>query len=378
MSAIGFEGFEKRLEVEFFVPSMLVDPDGRGLRNLSRSQLDELLRPAACTIVSQLSNKHFDSYVLSESSLFVYPYKIILKTCGTTKLLKSIPVLLKLAAEFSLEVRSCRYSRGAYIFPQEQQSPQGSFFEEVSFLDKYFGDLGSGGQAYVLGTSRDHKWHIYAASALPDSPGNRSLYTLEMCMTKLDREKAAKFYKSSCDTATEMTTSTGISKLLPKSQICDFVFDPCGYSMNGVEGTSLSTIHVTPEEGFSYASFEAMGYDSEDVDLPALMDDVLACFQPAIFSVALHASGGSKRMGSWESSFVPRGYVCDGSSKQSLPGGSVVVFHTFKACRGGCTQQRTPLPLVDAVLERGFLLDVEDMMAGPISANKQSTMLVKH
>ncbi|MCO5604115.1 hypothetical protein L7F22_058273 [Adiantum nelumboides] len=112
---------------------MLVDPKGKGLRALSRYQLDGILSAAECTIVSHLSNEKFDSYVLSESSLFVYPYKIILKTCGTTKLRRrSIPVILEGDEKLSLEVRACRYSRGAYIFPQEQQSPQGSYSEEVS------------------------------------------------------------------------------------------------------------------------------------------------------------------------------------------------------------------------------------------------------
>lgn len=87
VSAIGFEGYEKRLELTFFEPSVFVDPEGKGLRSLSKTQLDEILQPAECTIVSSLSNEHVDSYVLSESSLFVYPYKIIIKTCGTTKLL---------------------------------------------------------------------------------------------------------------------------------------------------------------------------------------------------------------------------------------------------------------------------------------------------
>ncbi|MCO5586500.1 hypothetical protein L7F22_040440 [Adiantum nelumboides] len=371
MSTIGFEGFEKRLEVEFFVPPMLVDPKGKGLRALSRYQLDGILSAAECTIVSHLSNEQFDSYVLSESSLFVYPYKIILKTCGTTKLLRSIPVLLEGAEKLSLEVRACRYSRGAYIFPQEQQSPQGSFSEEVSYLNNFFGNLGGGSEAFMLGTSKDHKWHVYAASAVTDSTDGEPLYTVEMCMTRLDRDKAANFYRSSCDSAKKMTESTGISKLLPKSQICDFVFDPCGYSMNGIEGASLSTIHVTPEEGFSYASFESMGYDSKDVDLPVLLEDVLMCFRPGMFSIALHASSGSKgNASSWESSFALKGYVCDGSTKQTLPGGSVVVFHTFRACSAGYTQQITLLPLLDGMQGR-VLLDLEDMMAGVVKAEKQ-------
>jgi S-adenosylmethionine decarboxylase len=26
------------------------------------------------------------------------------------------------------------------------------------------------------------------------------------------------------------------------------VFDPCGYSINAIEGAAISTIHVTPED----------------------------------------------------------------------------------------------------------------------------------
>lgn len=43
VSAIGFEGYEKRLEISFFEPGVFVDPDGKGLRSLSKFQLDEVL-----------------------------------------------------------------------------------------------------------------------------------------------------------------------------------------------------------------------------------------------------------------------------------------------------------------------------------------------
>ena len=82
VSGIGFEGYEKRLEISFFEPGIFADTGGNGLRSLSKTQLDGILKPAECTIVSSLSNGEVDSYVLSESSLFVYPYKIIIKTCG--------------------------------------------------------------------------------------------------------------------------------------------------------------------------------------------------------------------------------------------------------------------------------------------------------
>lgn len=289
VSAIGFEGYEKRLEIMFFEPSFFADPEGKGLRSLSKSQLDEILGPAECTIVSSLSNDLVDSYVLSESSLFVYPYKIIIKTCGTTKLLRSIPPILKLADSISLTVRSVRYTRGSFIFPGAQLYPHRNFTEEVAVLDSYFGHLGSGSKAYVMGGfDKPQKWHVYSASA-GSAYSSGPEYTLEMCMTGLDRVKASVFYKTESSSAATMTNDSGIRKILPKSEICDFEFDPCGYSMNAIEGAAISTIHITPEDGFSYASFEAVGYDLKAVSLDQVVSRVLACFEPSEFSIAVSA-----------------------------------------------------------------------------------------
>lgn len=296
-SPIGFEGFEKRLEISFFEPSIFADPEGKGLRSLTKAQLDEILQPAECTIVASLSNEDVDSYVLSESSLFVYAYKIIIKTCGTTKLLLSIPPILKLAGLVNLSVRDVKYTRGSFIFPGAQSFPHRSFNEEVVVLDSYFGKLGStGSKAYVMGASdKRQQWHIYSASAgAAVEEADSSVYTLEMCMTGLDREKAAVFFKSESNVAKLMTNASGIRNILPKSRICDFEFEPCGYSMNSIEGAAISTIHVTPEDGFSYASFEAAGYDLKSLNLGALVERVLACFEPDEFSVSVHAQLGAE------------------------------------------------------------------------------------
>ncbi|XP_021290437.1 S-adenosylmethionine decarboxylase proenzyme-like [Herrania umbratica] len=328
VSAIGFEGYEKRLEVSFFDPGSFVDPRGVGLRSLSTIQLDEILKPAECTIVSSLSNDHVDSYVLSESSLFVYPYKIIIKTCGTTKLLLSIPAILKFANNLSLSVRSVRYTRGSFIFPGAQPFPHRNFSEEVAILDRFFLKLGSRRKAYIMGSSdKTKKWHVYSAYA-ERSGHSDPVFTLEMCMTGLDKKKASVFSKTHVSSAALMTEHSGIREILPQSQICDFEFDPCGYSMNSIERDAISTIHVTPEDGFSYASFEAAGYDFETVNLNQLIERVLDCFKPTEFSVSLHADIN----GNVPEHRIPldvNGYCCEERRFDVLGNGSSVIYYSF-------------------------------------------------
>uniref|UniRef100_A0A1D1XF13 S-adenosylmethionine decarboxylase proenzyme n=1 Tax=Anthurium amnicola TaxID=1678845 RepID=A0A1D1XF13_9ARAE len=332
VSPIGFEGFEKRLEISFFQPSFFVDPTGNGLRSLTRSQLDAILEPAECTIVATLSNDFVDSYILSESSLFVYPYKIIIKTCGTTKLLLSVQPILKFAEELSLSVKEARYTRGSFICPGAQPFPHRSFSEEAAILDHYFGRLGSGSKAYVMDSlNKKQKWHVYSACA---ESAVRPLITLEMCMTGLDKRQASAFYRNDRNRAAEMTNISGIRDILPGSEICDFEFDPCGYSMNAIEGAAISTIHVTPEDCFSYASFEAVGYDLKEVNISQLIERVLLCFLPLEFSVAIHSTIATG-VHAWDNVSNLAGYVTGKRSSQELGMGGAVVYQSFNACNYG-------------------------------------------
>lgn len=332
----GFEGFEKRLEIEFRHTSSnpVSSPLEKNcfLRSLSRSALDEILSAAQCTIVSALSNKAMDSYVLSESSLFVYPLKIIIKTCGTTQLLHSISPLLKHAASLSLTAHRCRYSRGAFLFPEVQPFPHTNFSEEVQFLDSYFGKLGS--KACAI----DGKWHVYSAEAeKTDYNVSNPWYTVELCMTELDRDSASKFFKKSGLlelNAGDMTVSSGIVNILPDFQVCDFAFDPCGYSMNAIEDQAYATIHVTPEENCSYASFEIMEYRARD--LKDLIYRIASVFKPSVLLFSLY-SRTSKDQGEelGFSSPLPNkydllGYDCRKSIRKELRGGGVLDFFSFK------------------------------------------------
>ena len=89
--------------------------------------------------------------------------------------------------------------------------------------------------------------------------------------------QAASFCGGADSPAKAVTHSSGIGALLPGAAIDDFVFEPCGYSMNGLQGAAASSIHVTPEEGWSYASFELSGPCLPDVAALAGQVMTLSC-----------------------------------------------------------------------------------------------------
>ncbi|GKV42119.1 hypothetical protein SLEP1_g49561 [Rubroshorea leprosula] len=250
---------------------------------------------------------------------------------------------------FAIHCLSCViYSRGSFIFPDHQPALHRSFSEEVAMLNEFFSDLIA--EAYGIGDPvvPHRNWHIYSAMSGEGKPlmnGDDDGVTLEMCMTALEREKAAVFFKGSGKyRAQEMRNLSGISDIIPSHVICDFEFDPYGYSMNGIEGRgpAYSTVHVTPEDGFSYASYEAMGLDTGSVKLEDVVRRVLRCFSPGEFSIAVTCRGVA-RCRAVEDANV-EGYTCQNIGNQELPGGWWVVYRNYSARNKECGVTTPPRP----------------------------------
>jgi len=280
----GFEGVEKKLEIDFKKTNS-VD----GIRSIPKDRWDELLNLINCKIVSHCKNEYFDSYVLSESSLFVYPFKVILKTCGTTTLLCCLEKLLELIKETVVDtsVEFVCFSRRNFLYPENQHFPHSSFETEVAFLSQIFGDHG---EAYIFGPRNGHHWHLYIVD-YTNKDEITSDVTLELMMTELDLSVMEQFYRHpDFVSSKEVTKSSGISDLLPESITDEFMFDPQGYSMNGLLNGSYYTIHITPEPQCAYVSFETNVPMS---DYTKLIKDVVGLFKPARFTVSLFADTGA-------------------------------------------------------------------------------------
>jgi S-adenosylmethionine decarboxylase len=324
-STDAFEGPEKLLEVWFASDGDCL-PRGmyaNGLRAVPRHKWEEVLDHVQCKVLSVVSTSQMDAYVLSESSLFVFPHKVILKTCGTTTLLVGVTPLLDVVADYAGYSRNQQpwrvfYSRKSFMFPDRQKHPHKSWKDEVACLDSHF-DHGS---AYVVGNIKRDHWYLYTTD-----PQHRDLHfedeTLEIMMTDLSPVHASQFFTERIpgryleDVASDesslsslgapaddddpghdlgniVTKISGVDQIYPtlKQTIDSFCFAPCGYSCNGVVNQgNYFTIHVTPENHCSYASFETnvpatmFGMTNDDV-----VEKVINIFRPGKFTVTLFES----------------------------------------------------------------------------------------
>ncbi|KAF8608660.1 S-adenosylmethionine decarboxylase [Ceratobasidium sp. AG-I] len=339
-----FEGPEKLLEIWFAESAEAVstEKDGRrGLRVVPREVWEEMLNIVQCKVMSVIEGREMDAYLLSESSFFVSPHRLILKTCGTTLNLYGLPRILDIAAEHCgmHTVHRCFYSRKSFMFPERQLGPHREWSTEVEYLDTLFKGrpgLGLGaGAGYTVGKVNGDHWLLYVIGpdgvdsdvdshheeeAVATQPSTSPPdYTIEILMSRLAAPARRPFFYPEDETneAQRLTPhergaataeQIGISEILPKgtTTLDSFAFEPCGYSANALvhhgAGEGYYTIHVTPEEGWSYASFECnVPLDSGlDADAPPredgmptllqLIQRVTAIFQPGHLSLTLFVS----------------------------------------------------------------------------------------
>ncbi|KAH9485305.1 S-adenosylmethionine decarboxylase proenzyme [Psilocybe cubensis] len=343
-----FEGPEKLLEI-WFAPSATKVPildkargKKTGLRTVSRQTWEDMLDIVKCKVLSTIEGDEMDAYLLSESSFFVSPHRLILKTCGTTLNLLGLPRILEIAArEANLStVYRFFYSRKSFMFPERQMGPHRDWKQEVEFLDQIF----SNGAAYTIGKVNGDHWLLYltGAEALSTdlSPSithhmefeDRHIdYTIEILMSDLSTKARQPFFfsETSADEpgpspaalAADLSDKLGITAIFPPSltHLDAYAFQPCGYSSNalikwgheslqdnfehgartaGHFGEGYYTIHVTPEEGWSYASFECnvplstskISHQAKIPDLKSLIKRVVNIFEPGRITLTLFIS----------------------------------------------------------------------------------------
>lgn len=241
-----FEGPEKRLLL-----STCED-----LRKLTRENWQKILDHAKCTIIDAIVNQDCTFYLLSESSLLVAENFVMIKTCGTTTLLNILPI-----------IKHCElvYSHHDFIFPDMQELEYKSFNTELDLIPM--------GNTY--------SYYNYPRFNLVNTGLGKNYY-LEIMMTGLADSKR---YYSSNNLASIRRYLSPLT--LGHEQVSDFLFEPCGYSSNTLNKGEYTTIHITPEDSCSYASYET----NSRRNYKDLIHEALFLFKPKQWIAVVFDSG---------------------------------------------------------------------------------------
>lgn len=231
------------------------------------------------------------------------------------------------------------------MFPERQIGPHRDWKQEVEYLDNIF----KNGSAYTVGKVNGDHWllyltnpeHLGGSDTAPSSPIEPPVhemfpdYTIEILMSDLAATAREPFFSSLSPSddphahAAALSNRLGITSIFPPhlTTLDAYSFSPCGYSSNalikwGADSSTTPpdhqtfphdwpdepptnpdvfkegyyTIHVTPEAGWSYASFECNvpSHSSKSTrtvpDLKSLVQRVVAIFKPGRLSLTLFIS----------------------------------------------------------------------------------------
>ncbi len=258
-----FEGSEKKIEIIF-------SPKSSSLRSFPEKFWQNIIKACGASIISSSKLSFIDSYILSESSLFLWDHRLVLITCGKTTLPNSLLKILKTIPKEDMEI--VFYQKKNEFFPWAQKS---DFSKDVRVIEKKIK-----GSSYQFGSLHDHHFLLFHNQV--DYNSDTKDRTLEILM-----------YDSSFVTSTSKEVIDSLKKqlgtLLPGFEIQDHFFQPSGYSLNAVREKFYYTIHITPEKPFFYISFET---NFEFSSSHNFIDKLIHIFKSKSFDLILFKSIG--------------------------------------------------------------------------------------
>ncbi len=263
-----FEGTEKKIDI-------ILNSPINHLRDNHNGKWDNVVRASWARIISQIATKYLDAYLLSESSLFVWEDRVLMITCGKTRLINAFPEIIQITGTGS--VSHIFYKRKNLQFPKEQPS---NFQDETAILNEFFP-----GRYYRLGPN-DHD-HVHLFHTSPGPVNNNADVTLHVQMHDLSKPVINLFNTSAKNTTVLSQIVSCIEQFMPGMITDHHFFSPLGFSLNAILNDKYMAVHVTPQSENSYASLETNLITSNYTDL---INSVLSIFSPEKFSLVLTAN----------------------------------------------------------------------------------------
>ncbi len=189
---------------------------GDSLRNIKQPFWNEVVSASGAQILSSIHNSCLSAYLLSESSLFVWDDRIVMITCGETKLIQAVHTFLK---RFPKEdILSLIFQRKNEYCSHLQKT---NFFSDIESLKSVFS-----GQSFRFGNTDGHHNFLYHLNKeFAPSPSD---YTHELLMYHLGSDAKSIFCQEGQQTS-NIREFLKLNKYFSDWKIDDFVGFP-GFS----------------------------------------------------------------------------------------------------------------------------------------------------
>ena len=204
-----FEGPEKKVEILFHAHS-------ESLLKEDESFWETVVEKSGAQILSKIENSLCKAFLLSESSLFVFPHKVIMLTCGRTTLINGIVEILKNHKDSKIE--ALIYERKNENFPELQPS---TFDEDIKILNEYLP-----GVTYKFGNPEDSFVAIYHSGQTYEADPKD--VTLEILMHGMGKRAHSAFLEGNASELSK-TLLTQLKDLFPDYQFDEHFFPPFSY-----------------------------------------------------------------------------------------------------------------------------------------------------
>lgn len=124
-----------------------------------------------------------------------------------------------------------QFSRKNLSFPSLQEDPHKCFSAEVEYLKA----LLRYGEGHILGPVTSDHWYLYVAELSDVYTHADTDFKFDMMMYDLSPECCKTFFSGVDRTSADVRKELQLQEHLPKAHIHDFLFKPCGYSMNALQ-----------------------------------------------------------------------------------------------------------------------------------------------
>ncbi|MBE8168406.1 MAG: adenosylmethionine decarboxylase [Shewanella sp.] len=258
-----YEASEKKVEI-------IVSQTTDSLRSYGLPFWQRIVKQAKAEVLSVTKNECCDAYILSESSLFVWDDRFLMLTCGSTELVNSVIAFINEIGDEAVDFM--RYQRKNEYLAHLQKS---TFKADAEILKSRFS-----GQAFLIGEAGGH--HHYLFTTEKQSVEDKKPACTELLMYQISGE-FTDYLRCSNQAKQSIRNFLDINNDFAEFIIDDHLFEPVGYSINGIKDDKYFTIHITPQESNSYVSFET-NLDMSDSS-NNILQKLIAIFNPKTWDV---------------------------------------------------------------------------------------------